>query len=354
MRLLPFDYTGKNVITIQAEDELITKDIARVKALLRTTKSWTSDPNSNDDELYFEDPVTAVKGVLDKKAATLETIGVKTVKDLLDLGAKNQAELKQDVKNLIGIRLKGMLTYIGICKNAKPSYRPAVVSYIDAVNPYEAKYGKEKDEWGEEGWKIEIRKSSSFSGSVCITELVKHVCKQTQQCFQDTEHANDWHWYHDALTQLTNARTVQWMKETKIPGDVNPNKTIYERWVVPQNALNDEFGSRWWQRPIGDSAELMPLDNSLNQDVHESVRRHCIISLAAKWDDKTDPRLFSMATPKLITSAYKRVFDPVNGVSPRPDRIIQDIKKVVHACKEIHKVNGVFVPGLAGKQVAGK
>lgn len=61
-----------------------------------------------------------------------------------------------------------------------------------------------------------------------------------------------------------------------------------------------------------------------------------------------------MATPKLITSAYKRVFDPVNGVSPRPDRIIQDIKKVVHACKEIHKVNGVFVPGLAGKRVAGK
>ena len=60
------------------------------------------------------------------------------------------------------------------------------------------------------------------------------------------------------------------MKETLIPGE---EKNIYDRWVKPEDGLNDAFGKRWWARPVGDSPELMPLDNSLNQDIHESVRR---------------------------------------------------------------------------------
>jgi hypothetical protein len=78
-----------------------------------------------------------------------------------------------------------------------------------------------------------------------------------------------------------------------------------------------------------------------------------VISLCAQGFDSKDPRLFSMATPKMGASAYKRVFDPTNGVCPRPKRIVQDVHKVVHACKEIYKVKGVFVPGLAGGRVAG-
>jgi len=61
-----------------------------------------------------------------------------------------------------------------------------------------------------------------------------------------------------------------------------------------------------------------------------------------------------MATPKLGASAYKRIFDPETGVCPSPDRIVQDVHKVVHALKEIYKAKGVYVPGLAGGRVAGK
>ena len=53
-------------------------------------------------------------------------------------------------------------------------------------------------------------------------------------------------------------------------------------------------------------------------------------------------------------SAYKRIFDPETGVCPSPDRIVQDVHKVVHALKEIYKAKGVYVPGLAGGRVAGK
>jgi len=56
----------------------------------------------------------------------------------------------------------------------------------------------------------------------------------------------------------------------------------------------------------------------------------------------------------LGASAYKRIFDPETGVCPSPDRIVQDVHKVVHALKEIYKAKGVYVPGLAGGRVAGK
>ena len=75
-----------------------------------------------------------------------------------------------------------------------------------------------------------------------------------------------------------------------------------------------------------------------------------MISLCAQGFDPKDPRIFTMATPKLGASAYKRVFDPDNGVCPRPDQIVQDVHKVVHALKEIFKARGVFVPGLADQR----
>ena len=116
-----------------------------------------------------------------------------------------------------------------------------------------------------------MRKSSAFSGIACITEMVKHMVLETQACFKDTEHRDTYHFYHDALKQLTVDETVEWMKKTKIPGE---NRTmIYDRWVKPEMGLNDAFGKRWWACPVGDSPELMPLDNSLNQDIHEAVRR---------------------------------------------------------------------------------
>ena len=111
-------------------------------------------------------------------------------------------------------------------------------------------------------------------------------------------------------------------------------------------------------QPVGDSPELMPLDNSLNQDVHEheSVKRHVIMPLTVTSDDVSDfdPRWFSTRTPKLGTSAYLRVFDPAIGVAPHPDRIKQDIKKVTHARKEIHKTKGAYIPGLASSNHGSK
>ena len=80
--------------------------------------------------------------------------------------------------------------------------------------------------------------------------------------------------------------------------------------MSPELGLNDAFGISWWGRPIGNSPELMPLDKSLNQDIHGSKRKHGAMSPVAKDFENKDPRLFSMSTPKEVVSAYMQVFDP--------------------------------------------
>ena len=54
-----------------------------------------------------------------------------------------------------------------------------------------------------------------------------------------------------------------------------------------------------------------------------------------------------MASPKEALSAYRRIFDPTTGVAPKPERIVQDVKKVMNALQVIFDAKGVYVPGLA-------
>ena len=41
------------------------------------------------------------------------------------------------------------------------------------------------------------------------------------------------------------------------------------------------------------------------------------------------------------------------GVIPRPEQIVQDVRKAVRAMKTIHDAKGAFVPSLAGGRVPG-
>ena len=78
-----------------------------------------------------------------------------------------------------------------------------------------------------------------------------------------------------------------------------------------------------------------PLDNTLFQDGNVAVDRHVILSHAI-CNDKDDPRMFSMAS----------------------ERIIQDIKAVFVNMKIIFDADGAHVPGLANRsghrKVAGR
>ncbi len=112
---------------------------------------------------------------------------------------------------------------------------------------------------------------------------------------------------------------------------------VYKRWVKLENGLNNHFGLKWWQQPIRNSPELMPLDNSLNQDVQKSVRGHTVMSLTI-WDcNNKDNCLITMAKPKETAPSYKCIFDPTTGVVPKSERILQDMNKVMHALQVIYE-----------------
>ena len=323
---------------------MIQDEIARVKKLPRKHRNWVYDPRP-EGALYLDDPVTQVANVGPTVARKLKASGITTIGDLIGL---DDRDMKIVADRTPGLSFGQLSQYAwNCCDKLFDGDAPEVVYYLDAENPYAARFGTTKDDvWCEEEWRRHMKKNiSAFSGVVCITELVKHIVIETKKFYSGTAFASTYHFYHDALKQLTSASCVDWMRTTKVPGE---ETCIHERWIYPEFGLNDVIGACWSGRPVGNSPELMPLDNSLNQDIHESVRQHTSMSLVIRAVNNSDPRLFSMATPKSTSSAYRRVFDPDVGVSPRPERIVQDINKVRHALKEIYNHKGVYVPGLAG------
>ena len=55
---------------------------------------------------------------------------------------------------------------------------------------------------------------------------------------------------------------------------------------------------------------------------------------------------------KEVACTYRRVFDPVDGIVPKPKRIVKDVKRVISAMATIIKHRKAFVPGLAGGRMA--
>ncbi len=188
-----------------------------------------------------------------------------------------------------------------------------------------------------------------FAHQVCVTDLVKHIVKQTKKCYQNTEHSSTYMFYHDALSLMTANLCVGWMKQRKIPGE---EMVVYNRWIKPELGLINHI-SKFGGRPPGNSPELMPLDTSLNQDIHKSAKKHNLLSMAICTHGVSDDRLFSLATMKEVARCYKRILDPIAGVVPTSEHILQDTNKAISALQVIFEAEGVYVPGLADGRMAG-
>jgi hypothetical protein len=96
----------------------------------------------------------------------------------------------------------------------------------------------------------------------------------------------------------------------------------------------------------------MPLDTSLNQDIHESAKKHNLLSMAIHTHSVSDNHLFSLARPKEAARCYKHILDPITGVIPTSERILQDVNKAINALQVILEAEGVYVPGLADGRTA--
>ena len=81
---------------------------------------------------------------------------------------------------------------------------------------------------------------------------------------------------------------------------------------------------------VGIHPEVMTLDSHLNQDIHVSVDRY--VNLTSHLPDAY-PNKFSKQTPKSLSKAHKRIWDPNLGIhqgAPVHKRIKSEIKLVVN------------------------
>ena len=86
------------------------------------------------------------------------------------------------------------------------------------------------------------------------------MMKEAENLMKGSIHEDDFFIVHDALVLMTAKETIQWMKE----------KNYFHRWLLPMNGLQD--GTPYDGRPVGNSPEFMPLDNSLNRDILHCLR----------------------------------------------------------------------------------
>ena len=103
-------------------------------------------------------------------------------------------------------------------------------------------------------------------------------------------------------------------------------KGVINRWILPELGLND--GTPYANRLVRNSPKIMPLDCSLNKNIHKGVRRHCVFTGKLNRDDEKN----SLNTQKQGVHAYQQLWGPKDlpeGI-PSGARIMQDINLIIN------------------------
>jgi len=332
VRLHFFDYSQKEIQSINKYEKKIEEEINRVKKLTGGKSSeWIK---RRDKKLLYEhDDIIIMKGVGTEKKKKLNQAGIFEV---YQLALCNLSSDYQNVASESGLNIELIKELSDQAREAEHGHPPNEINFLLNENPYSARYG--------DSWREEIAKVKEMKKYICVTQLVQHIHNKTHDAFKDTKYKDTFLFYHDALSQMTDKKCIEWMRK----------KDILKRWIRPVIGLNDEItitdnegnhisSKRYNGRPVGDCAEAMPLDNSLFKDLHTSFDRHCALSY---WLPLRDKRRFSKCTPKLILNSITRLWDPGNGVTPKSSRIIQDIDRVLENLLLVVEHDGAIVPGV--------
>lgn len=112
----------------------------------------------------------------------------------------------------------------------------------------------------EDTWEDEIRKTPAPSPFVPVSDLVDFIIEESDRLMKGTIHENDWLFYHDVLSLLTSKDCLDYMRKKYFKGI-----RCIDRWLLPRNGVNKN--TPYDGRCVGNSPEMMPLDNSLNNDL---------------------------------------------------------------------------------------
>ena len=99
-----------------------------------------------------------------------------------------------------------------------------------------------------------------------MRDLVEHTFQTSKEAFACTNYRDHWFFYHDYLNQMNNLETIRWMEQ----------QGYLLHWTLPEVGVNE--GIVHGDHAVGNTPEIMSLDCSLFNDLHEGVDRHVIIT----------------------------------------------------------------------------
>ena len=174
----------------------------------------------------------------------------------------------------------------------------------------------------------------------CITDMIRFMMKEAENLMKGYVHEDDFFIVHDDPVLMIAKETIEWTKE----------KNCFHGWLLPMNGLQD--GTPYAGRPVGNSPEFMPLDNSLNRHILHSLHFHCVLSRfvldgEGTYEEDSNMR-FSFSTPNEIARGLKRIWESKMG-TPSSARIIQDVDLALKALEIVYRANGAEVEGLADR-----
>ena len=126
--------------------------------------------------------------------------------------------------------------------------------------------------------------------------------------------------YHDALS-------TWWSKDAQTYLESKGFKYRQMQSLGPTNQ-----GTRYETKLVGDSPELMPLDNNLFSDFSTALINNVC---ATRHLPNDDPNKFSIGTPKLTLLAMRKTWE----THPTPERIAEDITRWPDSVKEVGNNN---------------
>ena len=181
-----------------------------------------------------------------------------------------------------------------------------------------------------------LKSSTAMSKLCCIADLIRFMMNEVEKLMKGSVHEDDFYIVHDALVLMTAKETINWMKQ----------KGYLNRWLLPLNGL--QYGTPYAGRPVGNSPEFMPLDNSLNRDILQSLRFHCVLGHSIVDGEETTEEernlCVSFSTLREIARGLKRIWDSKMG-TPCSARIIQDGHMALKALEIVYREMGLQLKG---------
>ena len=303
-RCAALEYTDRFVLTHEDFFVRIKTEIGRVKTLEGEGAPWVTGKRTEEDGIFDEDPLTKLAGAGDATATILEQWEVVLVADVACLDDADVQTLGE-VNGLGEARLERMRTQARTAHKGK--FDRASVDHKKAVNPYESLHG---DRWLEE-----IKKTTYMMKFIDVRDLVMHMTVQSDEIMRGTVYEGQAMWKHDALSLMTAANTIAWMKATEVNG-----RSIFSRWLLPEAGLNDKITvdgkttTRYQARPPGNLPRLMSLDEFANKNLMDCVNSHVSATrqMVRGPDVHTDPK-FELCDTVRASRALLRCWDPANG-----------------------------------------